>query len=475
MKTVKSHQSMRQFAPLALALALSAFAASAIADDTSNASRIKATTHWVNKTADTSDGVCDQDCSLREAIAFASAGDKIGFASMFYKAAQTITLSQGELLLARDLSIVGPGEPLTISANNLGRVFRISGAAVSIDGLNIRGGRVLGSENGAGILNQGTLQLSHCAISDNRTETAGNGGGIWNSGILEISDCEIKANEAGRGGAIYSNGTANISRSLIQNNFATSGGGIFAGELQPVGALVLSNSTIRNNLATDFGAGLYVQVQKARIENSTINGNIAREQGAGIYFISVETRRALQLINSTVSGNLAGVRGGGIGSDAFGLGGTALEISGCTIVFNTAGTGGGVDTNASAQAHANTEVRSSIFFQNTGGNLLANPGLGAMQSQGFNLSDDLVHDVLKQSSDLLGRNPLLAPLANNGGRNQTHALLAGSPALDQGHSFGSNTDQRGIGFVRIFDSALIANAIGGDGADIGTIEAQDIK
>ena len=283
----------------------------------------------------------------------------------------------------------------------------------------------------------------------------------------------MSANEAGRGGAIYSNGTAVISRSLIQNNYATSGGGIFAGEQQAVGALTLSDSTIRKNLATDFGAGLYLQMQKARIERTTINDNIAREQGAGVYFTSSETRRALQLINTTVSGNLAGVRGGGIASDASELGGTELEITGCTIVFNTAGSGGGVDSNASALAYANTELRSSIVFQNTGGNLLANAGV--MRSQGFNLTDDLVQEILKHSSDLLGRDPLIAPLANNGGRNQTHALLSGSPALDQGRSFGSSTDQRGLGFARIIDSKTIANALGGDGADIGTFEAQDFK
>ncbi len=98
-----------------------------------------------------------------------------------------------------------------------------------------------------------------------------------------------------------------------------------------------------------------------------------------------------------------------------------------------------------------------------------------MQSQGFNLTDDPVQDYLKHSSDLLGRDPLIAPLANNGGRNMTHALLSGSPALDQGHSFGSSTDQRGLGFARIMDSKLVSNAIDGDGADIGTFETQEIK
>ena len=37
----------------------------------------------------------------------------------------------------------------------------------------------------------------------------------------------------------------------------------------------------------------------------------------------------------------------------------------------------------------------------------------------------------------------LGHLADNGGPTETHALLAGSPAIDQGKAFGTTTDQRG--------------------------------
>jgi hypothetical protein len=43
----------------------------------------------------------------------------------------------------------------------------------------------------------------------------------------------------------------------------------------------------------------------------------------------------------------------------------------------------------------------------------------------------------------------LGPLANNGGPTQTHALLAGSPAIDTGDDAGAPAfDQRGAGFPR---------------------------
>ena len=49
------------------------------------------------------------------------------------------------------------------------------------------------------------------------------------------------------------------------------------------------------------------------------------------------------------------------------------------------------------------------------------------------------------------------------------ALLPGSPAIDQGKSFGITTDQRGR--ARPYDFPAIPNAGGGDGSDIGAFEA----
>jgi alpha-tubulin suppressor-like RCC1 family protein len=63
--------------------------------------------------------------------------------------------------------------------------------------------------------------------------------------------------------------------------------------------------------------------------------------------------------------------------------------------------------------------------------------------------------------------PMLGPLANNGGLTPTMALLAGSPAIDQGISAGVFTDQRGM--PRPFDVVAIPNAA--DGSDIGAFES----
>ena len=64
-------------------------------------------------------------------------------------------------------------------------------------------------------------------------------------------------------------------------------------------------------------------------------------------------------------------------------------------------------------------------------------------------------------------------LANNGGPTETHALLAGSPAIDSGaNPLGLTLDQRGTGFPRAVDMPLITNANTG-GPDIGAFEYAD--
>ncbi|PWU21747.1 MAG: hypothetical protein C5B50_00910 [Verrucomicrobia bacterium] len=63
--------------------------------------------------------------------------------------------------------------------------------------------------------------------------------------------------------------------------------------------------------------------------------------------------------------------------------------------------------------------------------------------------------------------PLLGPLQMNGGFTQTHLLLTGSPAIDQGKCFGVHTDQRGHPRPK---RRLVSRAPGGDGSDIGAVE-----
>jgi CSLREA domain-containing protein len=426
---------------------------------------------WVSKASDTADGMCDADCSLREAIAAAAPGDRIGFAPLFDKSAQTISLIHGELLLNKDLSIVGPVASLTISANRNSRVFHVSNAFVSIAKLKVSNGRVFGDSKGAGILNEGELWLSQCEVFSNRSSVEGSGGGVANMGRLSVSDCVFSLNGSGRGGAIFSNGELSVQRSVFDRNFATNGAAVFAGEAQMFGAVNISDSTFRNNLASGDGAGLYLQAARSSIRGSTIHHNYAGSRGAGIFFASSENYRALQLLNSTISSNTAGLKGGALYTDSSESGGAFAEITSCTIAFNDAPSGGGLFAGASQNGIAETMLRSTIVYRNTTENFRAE-GFAKIRSQGFNLSDETSDTFLNQISDKLKSDPILWPLADNGGGTWTHALGKDSPAIDQGHSFELLSDQRGEKFARIIRMLRIPNPIGGDGADIGAFELQ---
>jgi hypothetical protein len=86
-----------------------------------------------------------------------------------------------------------------------------------------------------------------------------------------------------------------------------------------------------------------------------------------------------------------------------------------------------------------------VTLQNTIiANQLAGPDCaGLITSNGFNLDSDNTCQLTQPSDKPNVSNPLLGPLADNGGPTLTHALLPGSPALDAGDNAGCPpTDQR---------------------------------
>src|SRR3989442_5536321 len=170
--------------------------------------------------------------SLRDAIANASSGDTINFS---LPAGSMITLTSGELLIDKNLTISGPGASLlTVQRSTAGGtpqfgIFHIAGNFfnVTISGLTISNGNTTG--NGGGLLSEssGTVSVTNCTVSGN---SASFGGGLLNSaGTMNVSGCTISSNSAGeRGGGIVGN-ILNLDNSIISGNSAgTIGGGIFS-------------------------------------------------------------------------------------------------------------------------------------------------------------------------------------------------------------------------------------------------------
>ncbi|MEH1971448.1 DUF4347 domain-containing protein [Nostoc sp.] len=434
-------------------------------------------TFTVNNTGDADDGDANNGITtLREAINLANAtagNDAIAFGGVFSDTTpDVITLTSGQLTITDDVTILGTGASnLTVSGNNASRVFEISGLGrdVSIDGLKISNGNDSGilvnnntllslfnsnisnntaTSSGGGINNKGTLKLTNTNVSGNTAISSG--GGIANQGILSLTKSSVSDNTAtSSGGGIYSEGILNVTKSSVSGNTTTSiGGGIYT-----EGDLKLTNSTVSNNTANN-GAGIYngginvsFSIGTATLTNSTVSGNKALKDGGGIYNFN-----SLSLINSTITNNTGDSNGDGVGNGG-GVFNSEPEIYKypLTVVGNTIIAG---NFDKSSSGNINPDL-SGITFKDSGNNLIGN------QTGSTNFT----------TSTLVGTNanpidPKLGPLQNNGGATLTHTLLAGSPAINAGNNslVGANvtTDQRGVGFNRIFSGTV----------DIGAYEVQ---
>lgn len=250
-----------------------------------------------------------------------------------------------------------------------------------------------------------------------------NGGGVFNAGTLTVLSSTITGNNAGGqlGGGIFNDtdGTITlIANSTISNNDAGTGGGIFnQGTITNI-----TSSTLSINDA-DVGGGLANQGTIGSILNSTISGNTA-ETGGGLSnqgFISI-------LANSTIARNTVTGQGGGIHNP------------------------GSIGTLSSSIVGDNTDDGTAPDLNNTGVIGIATDNLieGTSGHQIANGND----------GNLVGINPGLGALGNNGGPTFTHLLISGSPAIDAGsNDHGLSVDQRGY-------STRIVNGE----ADIGAYE-----
>jgi hypothetical protein len=207
---------------------------------------------------------------------------------------------------------------------------------------------------------------------------------------------------------------ANVSASISGLTITGGGNADCGGGLYNRGTLVLTDCTISGNSGGSGGqGGGLMNLGTATVTNCTISDNAARYGGGGVEN-DVSTATAT-LTNCTVTGNSAGNQGGGIYN---GLSAT-LTLTNCTVSGNKATSGGGLDNSATATL-TNTIVAGNLAGGDVGGPISGN-------------------------NNLIGGNPLLAPLGNYGGPTQTMPLLPGSPAIGTGTSTGApTTDQRGF-------------------------------
>jgi Ca2+-binding RTX toxin-like protein len=369
----------------------------------------------------------------------------------------------------------------------------ISGNAAGSELVDNNGGGIYVDQDGRGGKYNYDYDLSPLEIRDTTVSgnsASGHGGGIFLYQLYQggtIRDSAITGNDAGEdGGGIYlynlnEDGIFTVENTDVSTNDAIEGdgGGMrLGGEDSIDGTMILEDATVSGNTAADDGGGIYLyslsnDSGQFISRGSTLSGNTATDEGGGIAVD--DSDGVLRFHRSTISGNTAGTRGGGVylqdvvftGDGSFGV----AQFHDSTIASNSAADGGGI-----FNFYDDVLLRNTIVADNTNDDIEEAP---VVNGQTFLLDFSLIEDVGDDAdvaqqtagSNILGQDPQLGPLADNGGPTLTHLPAFTSPAVDQGSS-NALIDQRH--FLRPFDQAGTANPNlpGADGSDIGAVELQ---
>lgn len=455
--------------------------------------------------------------SLRQAVLDANAAsgaDEVAFAEGL---SGTITLTSGEIAISDPLVVHGPGiAVLTVSGNAQSRIFYVEKPSVAtpidvtLSGLTLTQGRgilehsSLGWAGGAVFANGENLTILDSVISNS---TAGLpqdpaaftcGGNVALLNPADVSGVTLRivnslltggtsmgiTGEAG-GNLCVVSAKLVLDRSTLSGGSAESGGGLFGSSLAAGSIIVLS--TVSGNQAEIRGGGIASgssgPVGELTIESSTISGNTISSGGSGGGIAAFQSN--LQILDSTISGNQGGDAGGGVESES-----SRLTFVDSTISSNQARVGGGIFFEGNEPG--SLVLRLTTVSNNTasvrGGSLLAStsPDATVVQLDHSILANGAPQDLdgpgapfpgtltanyslieapgtvlVVGAHNLIGTDPILGPLAANGGPTLTHRPLAGSPVIDAGDPAIPSppaTDQRG--FARIVGPAI----------DLGSVE-----
>jgi hypothetical protein len=345
-------------------------------------------------------------CSLREAVQSANLDSNQGgcVATGTYGApADTINLLVGHtyLLSATGAEDVNASGDLDVFGNTTGPkdgnlVLNGNGATIDGNGV-VTGDRVLDIRPG-GAMPALTVSIDGVTITGGKTSTFGAGGGIQ---------------------TFNSPGSVSISNSTLVGNQAASRGGAIA----TFGDTTLTNVTVNGNHADSGGGGLMTGAGDTTLHNVTISGNKADADGGGLY----AGNGIATLNNVTVTDNKADFDVGG--ADAGNGGGLSKDVG--TVVMRNSIVAGNADLSPAP-----------TLAPDCGPDHLG--GAGTFTFTSPNLIGDTTGCVFAGAGNLVNVPAGLDILASNGGP-QTHALLAGSPAIDAGDPPSCQpTDERGI-------------------------------
>jgi CSLREA domain-containing protein len=394
----------------------------------------------VTKQADSDDGVCDSDCSLREAIGANVLGPP---GAVLIPAGHYVV--QGGLSLFTNssnkngIAIYGAGiDETVIDANFSGRVINGYLASPSraptilISGLSLING-VASSRGGAIESNHGYLILDHVGVRNNTAAT--NGGGLYS--FMETTVTTVS--------------TSIIDSEFTQNRTLTgSAGGLFIGDdrAEILNTLVSDNEALASPIATGCGGARLRNIWATKVVNSTFSGNRTNGTGSGLcaemqsFDLSSFVLRNNTIVNNYHNIGGASSVGGGLSIDqSLASGSRPFRLDNSVIAGNRAGSELGIA--------GDCQIIGLIGFS-TAYNLAQVPGNCSFAGAG----------------DVVGLDPLLLPLSSVDSPHPVHVPTIGSPLIDQGDP-GSGCavdDARGVLRPQDGDGDMIARC------DIGAVE-----
>ncbi|WP_244929286.1 right-handed parallel beta-helix repeat-containing protein [Nocardioides sp. W7] len=304
-------------------------------------------------------------------------------------------------------------------------------------------------------------------------QAAADGTVITTQSALTVDHLTVRGGNGGSGGGIHASSAAlTISHSTITGNEAQSGGGVYAWQGE---SLLITDSTISDNTASGAGGGVWAGGAAVTIARSTLSGNaVASGDGGAVYQYGAAD--ALNIGDSTISGNSASSKGGGISS-------VNLAMANSTITGNSALWGSAVENRTGTMlVRGSTVVGNSTraIHTSSGKIRLAGTIIGAngavscydsmIVSLGYN-TDAGTGCELDHATDLVGTDPALGSLLDNGGPTSTHRPATGSPVVDRipagatadDHPLCERLDQRGVA----------GPVAGATGCAIGAVEPAD--